>query len=180
MPFLFRRTPLAIAVSTLLVVGCGTNGSVAKSQPTDQNIENIAVVAHYADVAHATFEDSLITARALNAATDRLIASPSDANLKAAKEAWYAARVPYQQSEAFRFGNTLVDDWEGQVNAWPLDEGLIDYVESDDYQYALGNAGATANIIASTKSAIFRRSDHPHPPVFRPAIGRDRLFDPRQ
>jgi len=86
----------------------------------------------------------------LLAATDRLIASPSDANLKAAKEAWYAARVPYQQSEAFRFGNTLVDDWEGQVNAWPLDEGLIDYVESDDYQYELGNAGATANIIAST------------------------------
>ncbi|EAZ99230.1 imelysin family protein [Marinobacter sp. ELB17] len=154
MIFLVRPAPLAIAVSAVLVVGCGTNGSVAKNQPANQNVDQIVnqntVVAHYADVAHATFEDSLITARALNAATDRLIASPSDANLKAAKEAWYAARVPYQQSEAFRFGNTLIDDWEGQVNAWPLDEGLIDYVTSDDYQYELGNAGATANIIAST------------------------------
>ena len=115
MLFLVRPAPLAIAVSAVLVVGCGTNGSVAKNQPANQNVDQIvnqsAVVAHYADVAHATFEDSLITARALNAATDRLIASPSDANLKAAKEAWYAARVPYQQSEAFRFGNTLVDDW---------------------------------------------------------------------
>jgi len=150
MLFLVRPASLAIAVSALLVVGCGTNGSVAKIQPTNQFVSQSDVVAHYADVVHATFEDSLITARALNTATDRLIASPSDANLKAAKEAWYAARVPYQQSEAFRFGNTLIDDWEGQLNAWPLDEGLIDYVKSDDYQYELGNAGATANIIAST------------------------------
>jgi putative iron-regulated protein len=150
MLFLVRPASLAIAVSAVLVVGCGTNGSVAKIQPTNQFVSQSDVVAHYADVVHATFEDSLITARALNTATDRLIASPSDANLKAAKEAWYAARVPYQQSEAFRFGNTLIDDWEGQLNAWPLDEGLIDYVKSDDYQYELGNAGATANIIAST------------------------------
>ncbi|WP_018402453.1 di-heme oxidoredictase family protein [Marinobacter gelidimuriae] len=92
----------------------------------------------------------MIDEGALNAAVDRLIADPTEANLNAAKEAWYAARVPYQQSEVFRFGNTLVDDWEGQVNAWPLDEGMIDYVKSDGYQYELGNAGATANIIAST------------------------------
>lgn len=49
----------------------------------------------------------------------------------------------------FRFGNAIVDDWEGQLNAWPLDEGLIDYVKADGYQHELGNAGATANIIAS-------------------------------
>ena len=45
----------------------------------------------------------------------------------------------------------MVDDWEGQLNAWPLDEGLIDYVKADDYQHALGNEGANANIIASTE-----------------------------
>ena len=38
--------------------------------------------------------------------------------------------VPYQQTEAYRFGNAIVDDWEGRVNAWPLDEGLIDYVDA--------------------------------------------------
>ena len=61
------------------------------------------------------------------------------------------SRVPYQQSEVFRFSNAVVDDWEGQLNAWPLDEGLIDYVKADDYQHALGNEGANANIIASTE-----------------------------
>ena len=33
------------------------------------------------------------------------------------------------QTEVYRFGNAVVDDWEGKVNAWPLDEGLIDYVD---------------------------------------------------
>ena len=88
------------------------------------------MVTHYTDLAHATYEDALITARALDEATDRLIANPTEANLKAAKEAWLASRVPYQQSEVFRFGNAIVDDWEGQLNAWPLDEGLIDYVKA--------------------------------------------------
>ena len=49
-------------------------------------------------------------------------------NMLAARAAWVAARIPYMQTEAFRFGNTIVDDWEGKVNSWPLDEGLIDYV----------------------------------------------------
>ncbi len=48
--------------------------------------------------------------------------------LAAARVAWKAARVPYLQSEGFRFANSVVDDWEPKVNAWPLDEGLIDYV----------------------------------------------------
>ncbi len=57
--------------------------------------------------------------------------------------------MPYQQSEVFRFGNANVDDWEGQLNAWPLDEGLIDYVDADSYQAELGNIGASANLIAN-------------------------------
>ncbi|MFN5995930.1 MAG: imelysin family protein, partial [Paracoccaceae bacterium] len=76
-----------------------------------------------------------------------LIAAPSDATLSAAREAWKAARVPYQQTEAFRFGNAIVDDWEGRVNAWPLDEGLIDYV-SIDYGNE-ENALATLNVVAT-------------------------------
>ena len=59
-----------------------------------------------------------------------LLATPSEATLAAARDAWLAARVPYMQTEVFRFGNPVVDDWEGRVNAWPLDEGLIDYVDA--------------------------------------------------
>lgn len=112
-----------------------------------------AVVKHYADIASAVFDDAASTAKTLQTAIDALLATPNDETLKAAREAWLAARVPYMQSEVFRFGNTIVDDWEGQVNAWPLDEGLIDYV-AEDYQHALGNPGASANIIANTEIQV--------------------------
>ena len=84
------------------------------------------VLSHYAVLAHAVYEDSLIAARDLQKTVHRLVAKPNEANLTAARTAWKAARVPYQQSEVYRFGNPIVDDWEGKVNAWPLDEGLID------------------------------------------------------
>ena len=89
-----------------------------------------AVITTYSDIALAKYEDSLTTAQALDKAVDALIAKPSAETLDAARDAWKAARVPYQQTEVYRFGNTIVDDWEGRVNAWPLDEGLIDYVDA--------------------------------------------------
>jgi putative iron-regulated protein len=112
------------------------------------------VVPHYADLAQATFQDALTAARTLDARLDELLEAPTAETLAAARQAWRRARVPYQQSEAFRFGNPVVDDWEGQLNAWPLDEGLIDYVAAGDYQHELGNAGATANLVASTSLEI--------------------------
>lgn len=116
-------------------------------------VEPAEVVAHYADLAAAKYGDSLITAQALQGAVAALIAAPSDETLTAARDAWKAARAPYQQTEAFRFGNAVVDDWEGRVNSWPLDEGLIDYV-------AVGsavneeNAQAGLNVIATPKFTL--------------------------
>jgi len=108
------------------------------------------VIQAYVELADMTFSDAYTSAQNLQASIDALLQSPSEKSLTAARQAWRQARVPYQQSEAFRFGNPVVDDWEGQINSWPLDEGFIDYV-SDDYQGELGNTGATANIIASTE-----------------------------
>src|SRR5690606_20142850 len=88
--------------------------------PAASSISEQDVASHYADLAHATYLDALTTAQALDKAVDALLAEPTEANLEAAKQAWLTARVPYQQSEVFRFGNAVVDDWEGQVNAWPL------------------------------------------------------------
>ncbi|WP_339846329.1 imelysin family protein [uncultured Halopseudomonas sp.] len=118
------------------------------------SVDPQAVAAHYADLAYANYKDALVTARELSTATDALVAEPTEENLKAAKQAWLEARVAYQQSEVFRFGNVVVDDWEGQLNAWPLDEGMIDYVAADGYQYEMGNEGATANIIANQEINI--------------------------
>ena len=77
------------------------------------------------------------------------------ATLDAARRAWKEARVPYMQTEVYRFGNPDVDDWEGRVNAWPLDEGLIDYVDTEMYgEQSDENPWFRANIIASTTLTI--------------------------
>ncbi len=107
------------------------------------------VVATYADIAAAGYADSLETAQRLGAAVDALIAEPSAEALQAARAAWLAARVPYQQTEAYRFGNAIVDEWEGKVNAWPLDEGLIDYVDPSYGGATDENPYAAINVIAS-------------------------------
>ena len=117
-------------------------------------VEAGAVLTTYADIALAGYEDSLTTAKALDAAIDHLIAAPSEATLDAARAAWIAARQPYQQTEAFRFGNAIVDDWEGRVNAWPLDEGLIDYVDSSYGSESDENALYTVNVIANKTLTI--------------------------
>ena len=107
------------------------------------------VMSHYADLAQAKYQDSLASARALQQAVNALVAKPSAANLAAARAAWTASRVPYQQSEVYRFGNAMVDDWEGKVNAWPLDEGLIDYVASSYGGVSEDNPVRRANVVAS-------------------------------
>lgn len=109
-----------------------------------------AVLNTYADIALATYEDSLTTAIALKRSVDTFLAAPTTARLESAKTAWIESRVPYQQTEVYRFGNAIVDDWEGRVNAWPLDEGLIDYVDATLYGDASDeNILFTANVIAN-------------------------------
>ncbi|WP_167394167.1 imelysin family protein [Vibrio diabolicus] len=139
------KTVLVQSIAASLLIA---SGSTVAAQVTKQQ-----VVEHYADVAHAVFADSVTTAKTLDVRIDEFLKSPSADKLEEVKQAWLDSRVPYQQSEVFRFGNAIVDYWEGQLNAWPLDEGLIDYVATD-YQYELGNEGAAANIIANTSLQI--------------------------
>ncbi|UZE30370.1 imelysin family protein [Pseudomonas asplenii] len=168
------RMPLATASLLALAIalaGCGdkdkektaaatpTPAASAAATPASDAAGKVdeaagkAVVAHYAELVFAVYSDAESTAKTLQQAIDAFLAKPNDDTLKAAKAAWVAARVPYLQSEVFRFGNTIIDDWEGQVNAWPLDEGLIDYVDAS-YEHTVGNAGANANIIANKKVQV--------------------------
>lgn len=117
--------------------------------PARADTDAKAVIANYSDIALAKYEDSLTTAKKLDEAVAALIAKPSAETLATARSAWKAARIPYQQTEVYRFGNAIVDDWEGRVNAWPLDEGLIDYVDAGYGTESDENTLYTANVIAS-------------------------------
>ncbi|MGB3244866.1 MAG: imelysin family protein [Sulfitobacter sp.] len=112
-------------------------------------VEKSDVLTTYADIAAAKYEDSLIAAQTLQTAVDAFVAAPSEESLQAARTAWREARVPYMQTEVYRFGNPMVDDWEGRVNAWPLDEGLIDYVDATYGGATDENEFAALNVIAN-------------------------------
>ncbi|HWL62478.1 MAG TPA: imelysin family protein [Steroidobacteraceae bacterium] len=114
-------------------------------------VQRDVVIKHYAAMALAVYEDALAAARRLGTAVDALAANPSEATLAAARQGWINARVPYMQSEVLRFGNPVIDAWEGRVNSWPLDEGLIDYVDASYGSDSDANAWYTANLIASQR-----------------------------
>lgn len=111
--------------------------------------EAAVVLENYADIAHAMYEDASFEAANLGDAIDRLVSNPSEDSMRAARAAWIQSRVPYQQTEVYRFGNATVDDWEGKVNAWPLDEGLIDYVDVSYGTYSDNNPMYNANVVAN-------------------------------
>jgi len=112
------------------------------------------VIEHLSDIAQMMYEDSVATAKALREANSRLITEPTEQNLQYAKVTWRQSRKPYQQTEALRFGNSVVDEFEGKVNAWPLDEGLIDYVVDPSMFEGSENPAVLANIVANPQIMI--------------------------
>ncbi|PHR21410.1 MAG: peptidase [Hoeflea sp.] len=134
--------------------GLGLAAATAMTSIALAEVTPEAVIAHYVDVAEAKYDDALATARALDKAIEDLLANPTEETVQAAKSAWLSARVPYQQTEVYRFGNAIVDDWEGRVNAWPLDEGLIDYVDASYGSDSDENSLFTANVIANPSIRI--------------------------
>ena len=116
--------------------------------------DKAAVVGTYADIAGAMYEDALLEARELDRRIQALLDDPGPETLRAARTAWRNARVPYQQTEVYRFGNAIVDDWEGKVNAWPLDEGLIDYVDPGYGTASDENPLYVANVVENERLVL--------------------------
>lgn len=89
------------------------------------------VVAAYAALVLKSYEEAKAEAQKLQAAVDAFLAAPSDDSLKAARAAWVAARPAYLRTETFRFYDGPIEDIEGNINAWPMNEAAIDYVEGN-------------------------------------------------
>ena len=114
---------LAIALTTALAA-CGADPR--------SDIDAAAVATTYADLVAAAYQASIDSATTMQVAIEAFLSDPTDENLAAAKAAWVAARDDYTPTEAFRFYDGPIDNPddgpEGQINAWPLDEAYIDYV----------------------------------------------------
>ena len=118
--------------------------AVSCSNDSDGPNEKSLVVKNYADIVYQNYKDAYEDAVTLETAINSFTANPTDANFTIAKNKWLQARESYGTTEAFRFANGPIDDEidgpEGLLNAWPLDENYIDYVEG----------ASTAGIINAT------------------------------
>lgn len=142
-----------IGTVTTFGAGCSSGGSgggstydggttkptpvVASAEIRQEDVADVKKVLNTnADIAYAEYSDALDTATALQARLAAFKAEPTQAHLDAAKRAWLVAREPYGQTEVYRFRLSPIDSTnyqdedglEGDINAWPLGEALIDYV----------------------------------------------------
>ena len=88
-------------------------------------------VQDHAALALAGYDQALAAATLFRIAVRSFLDRPAAASLRAAREAWLAARAPYLQTEVFRFYGGPIDRLETLINAWPIDEAYIDAVAGD-------------------------------------------------
>ncbi len=141
-----RRTPIVIVALGLclflMALACTQQpppAPPAPAMPAEPEVDVAAlkaeVVANYAAGVHALYSESLRSARVMDVAIDAFLADPTPATLEAAKRAWLRARDDYGPTEAFRFYSGPIDNEEngpeGLLNAWPMDESYVDYVDGN-------------------------------------------------
>lgn len=136
----FKKAALAVAIG-VAIIGFASN---AQAKLTSAQAKQGQVFLNtYSKIAYLTYKDSLADAKKLKAAVDAFVAKPTQLNFERAKKAWLASRESYGQSEIFRLSQGPIDaeeGWveklygnlEGQINAWPLDENMIDYTVGPD------------------------------------------------
>jgi putative iron-regulated protein len=122
---------LEVAQLVTILVWLASMPAAALGEPADLQGLKQQVVSAYANLAYASYQDALAGARSLAAAVDTFLQAPDAESLKRARQSWIDARVPYLQTEAYRFYDGPIEAVEGLVNSWPIDENLIDYVDGE-------------------------------------------------
>ncbi len=148
----------------------GANG-VAGTSGVSTFVTRDDVIKTNANIAYAAYSDALISAQDLKVALELFTATPTQANFDLAKKAWLDSREPYGQTEVYRFRQGPIDELkadgtlgtddagegpEGLINAWPLGEAIIDYVEPVD-----GLSGPETPANAITDNIIANTADYP-------------------
>ncbi|QEE49803.1 hypothetical protein FUA48_09455 [Flavobacterium alkalisoli] len=143
-----------VAVTGLVMVSC--NNDDDQSTPSFA-VTKAEVIDNYANIVYQNYKDAYDDGVALEEAINAFTTNPTDANFTTAKLRWKTARESYGTTEAFRFANGPIDDEngpEGLLNAWPLDENYIDYVDNNGTVIDGGIINATDTYPEITKDLL--------------------------
>ena len=117
----------------------------------------------YADLVSHYYNAVALSTKEMNNAIIKFIQAPDNNSLINAKNKWIEARIVYGITEAFRFYGGPIDGVnkygeegpEGLINAWPLNEAYIDYVQGNPESGIINNMSIEINaetIIAANMS----------------------------
>ena len=171
---ILRQVAAASAVTALAVglVGCGSSdsGSDSGKQETTTTAaakesalspeQAEAAATTYADLVFASYSDTVAATKQLQSDIAAFVADPTDETLQTAKDSWLAARDAYGPTEVYRFSDGPIDNPddgpEGQINAWPMDEAYVDYVDDDP---EAGIINDTAGVPEITRDVIVEANE---------------------
>ncbi len=139
----------SVSFAAALVLG-GCSMDSQNMEPKIQQVQADGILDAYANIALDNYSDALRDAIELRFRIDAFASNPSAENFRAAKKAWLISRETYGATEIFRLSNGPIDaeeGWvadtygalEGQINAWPLDENMIDYTIDANGNRTSGN-----------------------------------------
>jgi len=122
---------LLVLCFVLLATSCSKDEIITNSTSAIE-IKKKEFVENYVNIVLASYEDTLNKLYDLQSTIDAFVDNPTDLAFKTAKNKWIISREPYGQTESFRYYDGPIDGSEGEpegyINAWPMDEALIDYV----------------------------------------------------
>ena len=114
-----------VALFTATITGCKSD---KEPEPeVDFNQLKTQVLKDFVNVVgNPLYADFKSKAEALNSAVEALAANPTPANLEAARNAWKAVRVVWEQSEGFLIGPVDDDNYDPYMDTWPTDHNAME------------------------------------------------------
>lgn len=116
---------------SLVLASCSDDNTV---EP-DSSYDFTNIINSYCDnVIIATYADLKIKTAELQSACEIFYNNPTQENLSAAANAWYTARIPWEQSEAFLFGPVSFLSIDPSMDSWPVDETQIETILNSSFE----------------------------------------------
>lgn len=150
---------LPVIVGSMMIMSCGDDEAEIAERFTD-------AANSYTNIVVASYDDSFNEAATLKNMINDFVDAPTSAKFDACKQQWLNARTPYGQTEIYRFYGGPIDNEtdgpEGLINAWPMDEGFIDYVIGNETSGLINDATTyptiTKQILIDLNEAISEES----------------------